>query len=95
MILQFSPAAEADLAEIALFIAVDDPERALTFVDELQGACTVLLDYPLVGVARPELGHGLRSKPYRRYMIYYRVLEGVVRVERCLHGSRDPFAIHG
>lgn len=93
MILQFSPAAEADLIDIALFIATGDPDRALTFIDELQAACSILLDYPLVGVARPDLGDNLRSKPYRRYMIYYRLVGDVVRIERFLHGSRDPSTI--
>lgn len=95
MILQFSPAAEADLVDIALFIAVDDADRALTFVDELQEACAIFIDYPLSGVARPELGENLRSKPHHRYMIYYRILGDVVRIERFLHGSRDPSAIDG
>ncbi|WP_010338283.1 type II toxin-antitoxin system RelE/ParE family toxin [Sphingobium yanoikuyae] len=90
MILQFSPAAEADLVDIAMFIAADDANRALTFVDELQSACDILVDYPLAGVARPELCENLRSKPYRRYMIYYRIVGDAVRIERFLHGSRDP-----
>ena len=32
----FSPAARDDLVEIALFIAEDNPKRALSFVDELE-----------------------------------------------------------
>ena len=35
----FSPAANDDLMEIALFIAQDNTKRALTFVDELEGNC--------------------------------------------------------
>jgi toxin ParE1/3/4 len=93
MRLQFSPAAQADLLDIALYIAADDPARALRFVDELEAACDVLVDHPFAGVARPEIGEELRSKPYRRYMIYYRVLGDVVRIERFLHGARDPGAI--
>jgi toxin ParE1/3/4 len=54
MRLEFSHAAQADLVEIALFIARDNPPRALTFVDELEASCAKLLDYPLSGVARPE-----------------------------------------
>ena len=90
MKLLFSPAAEADLVDIALYIAADDPQRALEFVKELEEACAILIDYPQAGVARPEVGEGLRSKPYRRYIIYYRALENVVRIERFLHAARDP-----
>jgi toxin ParE1/3/4 len=38
----FSPAAQADLMEIAMFIAQDNPARVLTFVDELEGKCDAL-----------------------------------------------------
>ena len=46
MHLSFSPAADADLTDIASFIARDNVDRALTFIDELQAACTKLLDFP-------------------------------------------------
>jgi toxin ParE1/3/4 len=90
MNLLFSPAAEADLEDIALYIAADDPVRALGFVEELEAACAILAEHPRAGMARPEVGAGLRSKPYRRYVIYYRVAEEAVRIERILHGARDP-----
>ena len=32
----FSPAAKDDLMEIAIYIAQDNPARALSFVDELE-----------------------------------------------------------
>lgn len=90
MNLLFSPAAEADLIDIAVYIAADDPVRALTFVEELEAACNILVDHPLAGVARPEIGESLRSRPYRRYIIYYRVTDSAIRIERILHGARDP-----
>lgn len=88
----FSPAAESDLVEIGLYIAADDIERARSFIDELEAACAILADHPFAGIARPELGEGLRSKPHRRYVIYYSVLDECVRIERFLHGARDPGA---
>lgn len=87
MKLEFSPASEADLVEIASFIARDNPERALTFVDELEGACAKLLDFPQSGVARPDIRQGLRSKPHG--LIFYSVANNIVRIERILHGARD------
>ena len=94
MKLIFSPAAEADLVDIAIYIAADDPERALSFVDELEAACGILINHPRAGAARPDLGDDVRSKPYRRYIVYYRVLDDVVRIERFLHGARDPGAFN-
>jgi toxin ParE1/3/4 len=89
MRLEFSPAAESDLAEIARFIAEDNVSRAMSFVDELEGACSVLLDHPLAGTARTEIRAGLRSKPHGRYVIFYTPLEATVRIERILHSARD------
>ena len=40
-------------------------------------------------VARPELGAGLRSCAHGRYVVFFRVDDTVVRIERILHGARD------
>ena len=89
MRLEFSPAADADLVAIASFIARDNIPRAITFVNELEAACFKLADFPFSGVARHEIRAGLRSKPYGSYVIFYSVLEAVIRIERILHGARD------
>jgi toxin ParE1/3/4 len=85
----FSPAARDDLTEIALYIAQDNPNRALSFVDELENKCTALGTAPGIGTARPELGDGIRMFPYGRYLIFYRKGRLSVRIERILHGARD------
>lgn len=93
MRLAFSPAADADLTDIASFIARDNVSRAVTFVDELEAACTKLLDFPLSGTVRSDLRAGLRSRVYGSYVIFYTLVPGSVRVERILHGARDVSAI--
>ncbi|MFN3943404.1 MAG: type II toxin-antitoxin system RelE/ParE family toxin [Allosphingosinicella sp.] len=87
--LEFAPEAEADLIDIATYIAADNPERALSFVDELEASCAGLLDYPDSGRERPDLAPGLRSKPHGRHVIYYTPGVDMVRIERILHGARD------
>ena len=89
MKVSFSPAAQADLTDIAIFIAQDNPRRAQTFVDELEGKCEGLALAPGIGTARPELGDGICVLPFRRYLIFYRALSKVLRIERILHGARD------
>lgn len=89
MRLEFSPAAEADLVEIASFIARDNVARAVTFIDELDASCAKLVDHPHSGVVRSDLPTGLRSKAHGSYVIFYSVLETVIRIERILHGARD------
>ncbi|UXC93408.1 type II toxin-antitoxin system RelE/ParE family toxin [Sphingobium sp. RSMS] len=84
--LEFSPAAAADLVAIATFTARDNVLRAVTFVDELEGACAKIADFPRSGVARPEIRAGLRSKPHGSYVKFYSVLVSVIRIERILHG---------
>ena len=75
--------------EIAVFIAHDNPERALRFVDELEGKCHALGASPSIGTPRPELGKGVKMLPYGRYVIFYREANKGVRIERIMHGARD------
>ena len=84
-----SPAAQADLMDIAVFIAHDNPTRALSFVDELEDKCALLSNAPGIGTARPELGEGVCMLPHGRYLIFYRQSDGTLRVERILHSARD------
>ena len=85
----FSPAAKADLLEIALYIAQDNPVRAFCFVDELEVECLKLGQATGIGMARPELGEGIRMLPYERYLIFYREQGAMLRIERVMHGARD------
>ena len=85
----FSPAAEEDLLDIAVFIAQDNQARALTFVDELESKCDALGHAPGIGTSRPELGDGVRMLPHGRYLIFYREVNKGLRVERIMHGARD------
>jgi toxin ParE1/3/4 len=87
-----SPAAQADLMDIAVFIAQDNPTRALSFVDELEDKCQMLTTAPGIGSARPELGDGICMLPHGRYLLLYRQAGGTLRVERILHGKRDVSA---
>lgn len=87
--LEYRRRAERDLDDIAVYIARDDPRRALSFIRELRRTCELLADNPLMGRARPELKPGLRSFPHGDYLIFYRPLRDGVSVTRVLHGSRD------
>ena len=89
MKVSFSPAARDDLMEIAVYIAQDNPTRALTFVDELEDRCIGLGNAPDIGTARPELGKDIRLLPHGRYLIFYRKAHGGLRIERIMHSARD------
>jgi len=85
----FSPAAQADLLDIALYIAQDNPTRALSFVDELEAKRLQLGQVSGIGTARPELGDDLSMLPHGNYLIFYCDQEFGLRFERVKHVARD------
>jgi toxin ParE1/3/4 len=84
----FTKLAEADLAEIALYIAADNPNAALRFVDELRTHCRLLTEFPARNPLREQYGAGVRVAVHDRYLIFYAADDHTVVIERILHGSR-------
>lgn len=84
MRLVISPMAEQDIEEIGDYIALDNPARALSFIEELYG------ETPKLYRRRDELGKGVRGCPYGRYLIVFSNKQDEVRIERVLHMARDP-----
>lgn len=89
MRVEFSALVEDDLEGIADFIAADNPSRAVSFVQEIRAQCDQLGQNPLMYRLRPEIGAEVRLVATRRYVILFRVVGDVVRIERVVHGSRD------
>jgi toxin ParE1/3/4 len=88
-LLEISPAARADLAEIAGYIAADNPERALSFIAELEARAMQAAERPLSFSSRDDISPGLRSASHGRYLVLFRDLPDRVRIVRVLHGARD------
>lgn len=86
---EFSPLAEADLQEIGDYIAQDNPRRAESFVDALIDQAEKITQMPTGYVAREDLAPGLRMCAHGRYILFFRILNAAVRIERILHSSRD------
>jgi toxin ParE1/3/4 len=89
MRLEISPLAEADLEAVGDYIATDSPANALRYIQDLRDQCTKIAKAPMAYVARPELGQGLRSCAFGRYVIFFRAGEEIVRIERILHSALD------
>ena len=89
MHVRVSRRAEMDLAEITDFIALDNPDRAYQFEDELLGHAKKISLAPLSYAERSDLRTGLRSCAHGAYLIFFTVDEQGVRIERILHGARD------
>jgi len=89
------PLAEADIFEIWDYIADDSMEAADRWVDQLDEKFQLIATQPMMGRAREELAPGLRSFPFRRYVIFYMPIGNGIDVVRVLHGARDVDAVFG
>jgi plasmid stabilization system protein ParE len=87
-------AAKADLLAIRRTIEVDNPTRAVSFVEELLDRCLALADtpraYPLV--PRYER-YGIRRCVHGDDLIFYRLQPEQIEVIHVLQGERDIEAI--
>jgi toxin ParE1/3/4 len=87
--------AEVDLLEQYVYIGEDNIEAAERFLDAVENELAKLAEMPGMGTrrefTRPEL-QGIRSwrvKGFENYLIFYRVTEQALIVQRVLHGARD------
>lgn len=69
--LVLTESAQADLLEAWLYIAEDSLSAADGVLEAIERDAGVLLDQPLIGRARPELGQQVRSWPTSTPYILY------------------------
>ena len=86
--IHFSPKSRQDLLEIGDHIASDSPVNARRFVTQLIEQCERIALAPLGYRAREDLAPGLRMAALGRYVIFFRSMNGTIRIERILHGAR-------
>jgi toxin ParE1/3/4 len=84
-----TPQAEIDLEEIGDYIALDNPERAVTFIQEVRQHCKRIAASPLGYVARPDLGDAIRICPHGNYLIVFEPYQDGALILRVLHGARN------
>ena len=84
-----SDEASADLEEIWIFIAQDDPDAADRFIRTIVSRFPKLASMPQMGRQRNDLASRLRSFPVGSYIIFYRPMDDGIEVVRVLHGARD------
>jgi len=92
-VVTFSPKSRQDMFDIGDYIAKDSRATARRFVGKLIAQCQRIGHAPLAYPGREDLVPGLRMAPMGRYVIFFRVLGDVVRIERVLHGARDIPAV--
>lgn len=85
---RLTASAKADLADIWLYIALDNPRNADRFIDKIIRKCQLLAELPLMGLSREDFGPSLRSHSVGSYLIFYRPIKDGIEVHRVLHGAR-------
>ena len=96
MKLEFQPKALEDLMSIQSYIALDNIERANSFVDELIDACEHLLEHPDRSQALLRIdGHPIRRQPFGAYAIYYTVGETTTSILRVVNSAMDQRNVFG
>jgi toxin ParE1/3/4 len=85
----FSPKSRQDLIDIGDYIARDSLANARRFVARLMDRCRRIEAAPLSYPGREDLAPSLRMAALGRYVIFFRVLDDMVRIERVLHGARN------
>lgn len=84
------PLAEVDLDDIWDYIEErSNSEQAADFLRKLDAKIEKLANNPYIGRRRDELFAGLRSFPFKSYMIFYYPRENGIEVVRVLAGRRD------
>jgi len=89
MRLELSSYVEADLDNIANYIAQDNPRRAVTFIQEIRTKFFDILRNPLIYQLRPDIGEEARMATVGNYAILFRLMGEVIRIERIVYGGRD------
>lgn len=91
----FTPQAEIDLEEIGDYIALDNPRRAVTFIQEIRRHCEKIADAPMSYLARPDLGDAIRICVHGNYLVVFEPFPDGALILRVLHGARHLPGIFG
>jgi toxin ParE1/3/4 len=90
LILAFTNNARSDLRQIVTAISSDNPNRAISFVDELEQRCKALMKAPLAYAILPRyFDNGIRRIVHGNYLIFYRVGDEEITILRVLHSAMD------
>ncbi len=84
----FTAQAEDDLEGIADYIAADNPQRAISFVQEIRKRCHRITNVPQGYPLAPEYGENVRKVPFGNYLILHIVHDGDVIILHIPHGAR-------
>lgn len=86
----FTQAAEREFEAIGDHIALSNPLRAVSFVQELRETCFSLVDMPRrFPLMQRYLSTGIRRCLHGKYPIFYRIGETDIEIIHVLHGAME------
>ena len=85
----FSNIAKLDFKAIRDYIAERNPKAAASVILRIREECRRLGSMPFTGSACDDLQPGLHFRVVGKYVVFYRVTDDVVWIQRVLHGARD------
>jgi toxin ParE1/3/4 len=80
--------ADEDLIEIWSYIAIDNISAANRVLDAIEARWDNLARHPYSGVARDDIGPGIRHLVSGEYLTLYRISGSAIEIVRILHGRR-------
>lgn len=90
MRLKLGRRSENDLADIRDYsVEQFGVERAILYLDGIEAAFRLILDYPEIGGVHRKVAPPVRSYAVQRHRIFYSVEADVVLVQRVLHSTMD------
>jgi toxin ParE1/3/4 len=84
-----SSIAKLDLVSIFDAIADHNVTAAARLLAKIESSCLMLVAQPFVGPAFSERYPGLRFRVVGKYVVFYRVFDDSVWIQRVLHSARD------
>ena len=91
-----APAVDDDLLQGAQWIALDNPEAAVRFLDTARRNMEFLSDFPEAGPKarlKPARLQDMRfwvlSPPFNKWIMFYKIESGIVVVIRILHSAQN------
>jgi toxin ParE1/3/4 len=84
-----TPAAREDALRIFAYIAERSPNAAEGVIRRLSERIASLAGAPLRGTSREDIGAGYGQLVVRPYLIFYRVEQSEVVIQRIIDGRRD------
>ncbi|MEM6432367.1 MAG: type II toxin-antitoxin system RelE/ParE family toxin [Cyanobacteria bacterium P01_D01_bin.115] len=93
-ICRITPRASQDIEAIADYLATkSNLASAESFLSGLDATLKRIAQFPQIGRKRDELYPGLRSLPYKQYLIFYRLLDDAIEVFRVVSGYQNLTAL--